>query len=177
MLNTLTTLITSWTSFMEAHRAVEPILMAVHLGSLAVGGGLALLADGLTLRAAFGSPELKARQMARLRTWHAPILVGLAVCCASGTLLAAADFEEFATSGVMGLKLGLLALLVLNGLLMLWAERGRVAAGVITTSVGSRRTGIATTITPRQPDWRVLSRAAMASAALWIAIAITGTQL
>lgn len=177
MLNAFTTALSSWTSFVDAHRGVEDVLMFIHLSTLAVGGGLALIADGLTLRAAFGDPELKARQLDRLRSWHKPILAGLAACCASGVLLAATDFEEFASSGVMGLKLGLLALLVLNGLVMLWAERGRTPVGVITTSVGSSRTGMTTTVTPRQANWRLLSKAAMASAALWIAIAITGTQL
>jgi hypothetical protein len=136
--------------------------MVLHLGTLALGGGLALLADGLTLWAWRGTEARRARHMARLRTWHAPIVLGLAGCCATGVLLAAAEFDEFARSGVMVVKLVLLALLVGNGLVMLWAERGRVPAG---------------TGGPRQARWGILRNSAIASAVLWVTIALTGTQL
>jgi hypothetical protein len=162
MLNTLAATIASWAAVVENTPGLEDGLMVLHLGTLALGGGLAILADGLTLWAWRGTAERRAQHMTRLRAWHAPIVLGLAGCCATGVLLAAADFDEFARSAVMGVKLVLLALLVVNGLVMLWAERGR------STADGTRL---------RQANWGFLRGSAVASAVLWVTIALTGTQL
>ncbi|HXI20028.1 MAG TPA: hypothetical protein VNH46_03035 [Gemmatimonadales bacterium] len=149
-----------WADFYNASKVAQSTVMFGHFGGIMTAGGLALAADRGTLRAARGEVSEQRRQLRELATVH-PVVVGaLAVTAVTGLLMFAADLENLAVSGVFWIKMGLVALLLANGWLMLRTER-RLGAG--------------------QPsdgrDWGRLRVASLASLALWFAVMLAGSIL
>jgi hypothetical protein len=86
---------------------------------------------------------------------------------ASGVLLAAADLETFATSPVFWVKLGLVALLLVNGFVLERTEsrlRGLSAREVVPAG-------------RVESSWRRLRKSAVLSFVLWTATLVAGTLL
>lgn len=148
----------SWAAFYDAHHAVSVTVRFLHLSGLLVGGGTALALDRQTLKAArSGAPE-KAAALVALRASHRVVVPALAVVAVAGLLLTAADRETFLASRFYWSKLGLVALLLLNGVALLGAERTAERSGGTT-------------------GWGRLQLAAGASLVLWLAILYAGLWL
>ena len=165
VVETLVRLAEPWKSVYDDSKALSIVVVFVHLASLLVGGGLALATDRATLRVAGGTPTDRERHLAELGLTHRPVVASLAVSLLSGALLFFADVETFATSVVFWGKMAFVAVLLLNGLMMLRAERalrhpdtGVVPAGDVVL-------------------WRRLRVSAVVSGVLWLVTLLAGTVL
>jgi hypothetical protein len=152
-----------WQSAYSNSKLLAIIVAGVHLVSLLFGGGYAVAADRFTLRALRAGDADRSKQLAELHAVHRPVLISLAFSFLSGVLLAAADVKTFATSPAFWVKLGLVALLVING-------------GVLTAiETRLRREG-----SPSAGPWTLWARLrvfTICSVALWTATLIAGVVL
>lgn len=107
MLDTLARLFAPWQDLFADSAIVSTTVTAVHLTALLVAGGLALSQDRATLAGVAHPPV------------HRPVELGLALVVLSGLMLAAADIEVYATSLIYWIKMGLVAALLLNGMMLM----------------------------------------------------------
>jgi hypothetical protein len=160
ILSTLVSVCEPWATLYGGSTPLSVSLTFAHLGSMMVGGGLALAADRTVLRA--GTPDTPAARLAvadAVGDVHRPVVAALVISAISGGLQLAADLETLAVSKVMWVKIGLLLLLGVNGFLMLRNEQGvREAAGAV-------------------PAFRALRVRAITSVVLWLAITLAGVGL
>ena len=152
-----------WKSLFSVSKAVASIVTGVHLVGLLFGGGLAVAADRTTLRALRRPPAERAAALGELHAVHRPVLVALTALFVSGAALAAADLESFLASPVFYFKLGLVTLLLANGLVLERTERAlrRAAPGA----------GAETRL------WYRLRATAWLSLMLWASTVAAGTVL
>jgi uncharacterized membrane-anchored protein len=153
-----------WQSAYSNSKVVSTSITAVHLIALLFGGGLAIAADRGTFRALRAGSAERARQLSELHSTHRPVLIALAFLFVSGVLQAAADVKTFATAPAFYIKLGLVALLVVNGAVLTLTETalGRDAALADST---------------RSPLWSRLRASTYCSLALWTATLVAGVVL
>jgi hypothetical protein len=156
-----------WQSAYSNSKVIPAVVTTVHLVALLFGGGLAVAADRATLRVGRRGAADQATQLTELRAVHKPVLVALVALFASGVLLTAADLETFIASPVFWVKLGLVTLLLVNGLVLERTEsrlRSLSAREIVpTTRVRSL--------------WRRLRKSAVLSLVLWTATLVAGTLL
>ena len=145
-----------WATIFNDSRAVSSGVMFAHLSGLVLGGGGAVAADRASLRAVRATATQQASHLSELGLVHRVVILGLTVTFLSGLLLALADIETYATMGTFWIKMGLIALLLGNGVFMQRAERA--------LAVGT-------------PAWRRLHVAAIASLVLWFAVLLASTFL
>jgi hypothetical protein len=141
----------TWAAFYDAHKAVSVSVRYLHLAGLLVGGGTALAADRRVLKAVRLGAAERAATLVELGASHRVVVPALAVIVLSGVLLTATDTATFLASRLYWLKMGIVALLLLNGVGLLAAERAAA----------------------REPDasgWRWLAVVSMLSLILWLAI-------
>ena len=146
-----------WNTLYSNSSVVSTTVTTVHILSLLFAGGLAIATDRTTLRATDDDLPRVARELAAV---HRPVLGALSVLFLSGVLLAAADVETFLVSPLFWIKLGLVALLLING-----------AALAVAESRYSRMPALGSV------QWRRLRGHAWSSIALWVATTIAGTIL
>jgi len=147
----------TWGSFFANHASVRTLVTFVHVGALMGGGGAAVTADRGILAALNLAGDARDRQLLALRQTHRIVVVGLACIAISGLLLFASDVDTFLYSKTFWTKMSLLALLLINGAVLVWAE-GRAAQG----EAGA---------------WRTVRATARASLALWFLITLAGVAL
>jgi len=167
VLQQLVAAVRPWQSAYSNSKVIPAVVTTVHLLALLFGGGLAVAADRATLRVGRRGAADQATQLAELRAVHRPVLMALVVLFASGVLLTAADLETFVESPVFWVKLGLVTLLLLNGLVLERTE-SRLR------NLSARETVPAVRV---QGLWRRLRRSAVCSLALWSATLAAGTFL
>ena len=153
----LAPVVESWAAFYGDHAMVSVTVRFLHLAGIVLGGGTALVADRRTLRALRSGAGVRDGALAELAAAHRVVVPALGVVVASGLLMAASDTETFLNSRLYWSKMGLVALLLLNGLGLQAAER---AAGA------GRRMG-----------WTALGLSSAASLLLWLAILFAGVWL
>ena len=129
----------------------------LHLAGLVVGAGTALATDRRILGAALSGPSEGAALLPALRAAHRVVVPALAVVLLTGALMTASDTGTFFASPLYWSKMGLVALLLLNGLGLLAAER----------AVARERAN----------GWRWLVLVSGASLVLWLAILFAGVWL
>jgi hypothetical protein len=156
LVETLSQLAQPWASVYNDSRALSSGVMFSHLGGLLLGGGGAVAADRASLRAVRASATQQASHLRELALVHRAVIGGLSLTFVSGLLLAAADVETYATLPAFWVKMGLIALLLANGVWMQRTER-TLAAGV--------------------PAWKRLHASAVASLVLWFAVLLASTFL
>jgi uncharacterized membrane protein len=160
VLHQLALAVAPWADFYNSSAAAQSVVNFGHFGGMMTAGGLALSADRSTLRAAAAEPSEHRRQLKELSSIH-PLVVGaLAVTAASGLLMFAADLETLSGSAMFWVKMALVALLLINGGLMVRAERRL-----------ERAQG------PESRLWRQLRVASALSLALWFAVVLAGAIL
>jgi len=149
-----------WADFYNASTATQTVVSFGHLGGMMTAGGFALAADRATLRAAAGPVLERSRQLGELAGTHPIVLSALAITSLSGLLMLTADLESLVASPAFWAKMGLVALLLTNGRMMLQAERS-LARG----DPGDAR------------GWSRLRRASLRSLSLWFAVVLAGSIL
>jgi hypothetical protein len=163
LVHTLANALVPWKSLYSDSKAVASVVTGVHLVGMLFGGGLAVAADRSTLRALRREPSERARALTDLHAVHRPVLLALAVLFLSGVALAAADIETFLASPVFIIKLGLVALLLANGTVLVRTERALRSA----SSGPGRESRL----------WRRLRTTAYLSLLLWTSTVLAGTVL
>jgi hypothetical protein len=153
----LASVIGSWSDYYDHHHAVSVTVRYFHLVGLVVGGGTALAADRQILAATRSGPEQRLAVVASLRASHRVVVPALALMVTTGILMTAADADTFLASRLYWSKLGLVSLLLLNGLGLLAAERAFSRGGT--------------------QSWTGLRLTSAASLLLWLAILFAGVWL
>lgn len=147
----------AWAAFYGDHQMVSVVVRYLHLAGVVVGGGTALVTDRRTLRALRLGAAERGAALAALATAHRVVVPALAVVVATGALMAASDTGTFLGSPLYWSKMGLVTLLLLNGLGLRAAER---AAGA-----------------GRPKGWAALGLASAASLLLWLGTLFAGVWL
>jgi hypothetical protein len=149
-----------------------PIAMtSLHLLAMLIGGGLAIAVDRNTLRFCKHPPDDCDKHVREMAKSHRPIVIAMWVMLLTGIAMSASDIETFAVSPVYWVKLGHVALLVLNGGALLKAERAVRVAGIAEDNPD--RPGL-----QRQARvWTTLRVTAVMSLLLWSATLIVGVML
>ena len=145
-----------WTTLYSNHATLRTMVAFAHVGGLVGGGGCAIAADRATLRLTSQEPALWDAQFAAIRRAHRVVVLGLMFIFLSGVLLAAADLPTYLISRVFWAKMALVAALLVNGAVLVRAER-QAAMG----PCGLRRLHLASAI----------------SVALWFLTTLLGTAL
>ena len=157
---TLVTTLEPWKDLYGGSTKLSVTLTFAHLGSMMVGGGLAIAADRTVLKA--GTPATATARLAladAVGDVHRPVLIALVISALSGTLQLAADLEALAVNKVMWVKMALLIILAINGYLMLRDENA------VRRDAGSAKA------------FGALRVRAMTSVVLWLAITLAGVGL
>ena len=167
MVQQLIAALAPWQSMYSNSKVIPAVVTTVHLLALLFGGGLAVAADRTTLRVGRrGSPEQSA-QLDELRAVHRPVLVALVALFASGVLLTAADLKTYLGAPMFWVKLGLVTLLLLNGVVL---ERTESTLRVLS----ARHVAPAKRMAQL---WRRLRASAVCSLGLWTATLVAGALL
>ena len=155
-----------WASLYSDSTAVSSAVTFLHLGGLLFAGGLAVASDRATFRAMRGNDDERSRLLVDLSNSHTWVVAGLVVIFISGILQALSDVKTFAYSPTFWIKMGLVVLLLANGVVLQRTER-QLRAGVL-LSQGA----------PSVPRlWSRLRFTAAASMTLWTAIVLAGVIL
>lgn len=160
LVTTLAGWVEPWATLYGESSGLQAGVVFLHLGGLLIGGGAAVAEDLATLRAIRGDPVRRGERLKLLDMAHRTVLLGLALTAATGVLMLGGDFEALASSAVFWVKMGLVALLLSNGALMMRAATGARSPG----AAGDRA-------------WQRLARAAGASAFLWLLILFVSVLL
>ena len=147
----------NWNSFYANHAVVRTLIAFFHIGGLVIGGGCAITADRMTLLAARREPAERELQLHTLKNSHRIVLISLGVVSFSGLLLFAADTNTFLHSVWFWVKMGLIAALMANGLVLTRAEK-RAASDL-------------------NEGWRALTITSTLSLALWLITTLAGAAL
>jgi F0F1-type ATP synthase membrane subunit c/vacuolar-type H+-ATPase subunit K len=156
-LTVLSRLIESWVSLYANHAALRTGIEFLRIGGLAAGGGCAITTDLATITAARDRSAARTTQLHLLKQTHLIVVLGLVALAMSGLLLFGADVQTFLYSRIFWLKMGLMVLLLINGLLLLRGER-QVRRGEPHT-------------------WARLHYTAVASLVLWALTTLAGAAL
>jgi len=156
----LVNLLKPWNDYYSHSKAAETVVQFLHIGGLVLAGGLAMSADRGTLRALRIAAADRTHYTRELGAVHRWVLTGLTIVVVSGVALFASDIETFFGSWVFWTKMGLVALLLLNGLQMT-----RIEAAL-------RRDA-----SDASPHWPQLRRTAITSLVLWFVITAFGVTL
>ena len=114
-----------WAAFYSGSAVMRTLVSFVHVAGLVSGGGAAVAADRATLKATRHGRAVTREQIESIHHTHRIVLVGLAAVIASGLLLFAADVATYAPSKLFWLKMGMVALLMINGAILVRVGRGR----------------------------------------------------
>jgi hypothetical protein len=112
-----------WAKLYADTKPISIGITYVHLAGLLLGGGAAVAADRETLKASREAEPVRADHLAFLGSVHAIAIAGLALLFASGTAMFLGDLETFWGTRTFWIKMGLVAALLANGLIMQRAER------------------------------------------------------
>ena len=156
----LTRLFEPWAHLYANSKALATVVIFGHIASLLMAGGLAVATDRATLRALKLAAEERGRHLVELAGVHRLVVTGLSLSVITGLLLFASDVETFVGSWIFWLKMTLIVVLLSNGYAMTRAERS-----------------LQEDATASSPAWGRLRRTALASVALWYAIALAGVAL
>jgi hypothetical protein len=160
VLETLVSALEPWATMYGESTALSVGLTFAHLGSMMVGGGLAIAADRTVLRTPSpATPDAALALADAVGDVHRPVVAALVVSLLSGGLQLAADLEALAVSRVIWVKIGLLILLAGNGYLMLRDEAAVRRGGGGGKGIGALR------------------MRAITSVVLWLAITLAGVGL
>jgi hypothetical protein len=146
-----------WAKLYGTSKALSIGITFVHFSGLLLGGGAAVAADRETLKAAGEIGPVRADHLQFLGTVHTIAVTGLVLLFLSGAAMFLSDLETFWDTKVFWVKMGLVALLLLNGLVMQHAERLAASAPA--------------------KAWPRLKTTSIVSLALWFAVVLASTIL
>ncbi|MEP6730582.1 MAG: hypothetical protein ABJE10_08085 [bacterium] len=148
-----------WAKFYGDYKAVSAGVLFLHLVPLIIAAGAAFAADRATLRVARADTGQRAEQLAGLASIHRIVILGLTLSFVSGVLMFLSDVETFVGSIFLYIKLGLVALLLINGWMMTRAEKA------LAVDVNDEK------------SWDRMRTIAYMSAVLWLATTLAGVVL
>jgi hypothetical protein len=152
----LATLVAPWAKFYGHSKVAATVVTFLHVAPIIVGGGLAIALDRSTLRVR-DDLAARARHLEDVALAHRSVVAALVVSTLSGLALLAADLDTFLPSLIFWTKMGLIVLLLVNGVVMTRTEAGL-------------RTG-------RADLWKRLRVLAVTSLVLWLVITFVGIAL
>lgn len=135
-------LVERWAHLYADSKALSAGIMFVHLAGVLVAGGLAIAADRVSLLLPAEAGEHLAREIERLKAVHNWVIAGLALTIATGVLQLFSDLHTYLTAWLLWTKMGLIALLLLNGWVRLKAEQAIEAGTVVPHLARFRRTSV-----------------------------------
>ena len=94
------------------------VVTGLHLLAMLFGGGLAIAADRTTLQLKGDNLEQRRQHLVELNNVHRPVLIALALQFLSGIAMLTSDLKTFVASPVLWIKLGFVALLLINGVVL-----------------------------------------------------------
>lgn len=124
-------LVERWAHLYADSKALSAGIMFLHLAGILGAGGIAIAADRVSLQLPAHAGEHLAREIERLKAVHTWVIAGLALTVATGVLQLFSDLHTYLTAWLFWTKMGLIALLLVNGWVRLQAERGIEAGGVM----------------------------------------------
>lgn len=170
-MNTLVTtaahMFAPWQAAYSDSTLISTSVTTVHVVALVFGAGLAIAADRATLRHSKDNDTERLRLLGEIEMTHRPVLIALALMFASGAALAAADIKTFADAPVFWIKLGLVTLLLMNGVVLERTEASLKKGNSLEILSADRS----------RKMWKRLRRSAVLSIALWTATIVAGTAL
>jgi hypothetical protein len=169
MLETLTTLFQPWADLYAEQTTLATTIIAIHVLAMFVGGGIAIGADRRVLQAAPGTAEAHRAVAEELRLQHTVVIGAIVLVVASGLALATADVGTFAQSRVFWSKMGVFALLIVNGIAMRRTE-GRLISASSTAEVPAADAPVAL-------PWGSLRFSALVSLTGWLIVVLLGVVL
>jgi uncharacterized membrane protein YeiB len=155
-------LLAPWQHAYADSTALSTSVTAVHLLSMLFGGGLAIAADRTTLKLKEENADQRRQHLVDLNAIHRPVLIALTFQAASGIAMLASDLKTFVESPVLWIKLGLVALLLINGVLL-----ERTESALRRSQNGAEPAGL----------WGRLNFNAVCSLVLWSATLVAGITL
>jgi len=158
MWHSLSAMTTSWQSYYANHALIRTLVVFGHVAPLIAAAGFAVASDAEILRTRDEQHERRFSVLERLRASHDVVLVGLGLTMISGVMLFASDVDTFVHSTYFWTKMALVALLVLNGAFVRYAD-GRAIRN------------------PDELHWRPLRYAAAISIVLWFLTTLIGVAL
>lgn len=151
--------IQAWGEMYRDSSALQTGVAFAHIGALVTSGGLAVSQDRALLKVSPGDVTGREDRLRELRASHPTVITGLAIVFASGILFFLADLDTFLPSKLFWAKIAFVAVLVINGSLLLRAQR---RAELDPAS---------------ENGWNTVRRHAWASIALWLLLTLGGTAL
>lgn len=143
----------SWSELYSNSANLRTLVLFMHTGGLLLGGGCAVAADRLTLKASPGD----ARQLAEIAGVHRIVIAGLSLMAVSGVGMLFNNFDTLSVSPFFWAKMAGVGVLGLNGWRLTRAEKA-AAAG-------------------RDGAWATLRQASITSLVLWFVITLLGAYL
>jgi len=150
------TLLARWALYYADHKVLSIAITYLHLAGVLIGGGAAITLDRMVLSAAGAGRQLRDEVLARLTASHGTVVTALGIVVTTGALMVTADRETFFESNVFYVKMALVALLLLNGTLLLASERRARAS---------------------ESGWWMLTMVSTISLVLWLATLLAGAWL
>ena len=113
-----------WSNAVSNSTALSAGLTFVHLGAMMIGGGLAIGADRLVLKAPRAADATTRRAVAdAVGDVHRVVIIALTCALITGLLQVAADLESLSGNWILWVKAALVASLCANGVVMVRDER------------------------------------------------------
>ncbi len=107
-----------WQQAYSDSAVLPTVVTGMHLLAMLFGGGLAIAADRTTLQLRGDNAEQRRWHLVELNNVHRPVLIALTVQFLTGFAMLASDLKTFVASPVLWVKLGLVALLLVNGVVL-----------------------------------------------------------
>lgn len=148
----------AWSVYYGDHRLLSVTIRYLHLTGIVVGGGSALSCDRDVFRSLSRGVAERTETLRRLTASHRAVVPSLLVVVLTGVLMTAADAPTFLESRLFFIKMGLFALLTVNGAALMAAERAAQRGG------------------PTGP-WTGLALTSGLSMVLWLGVLLAGTWL
>ena len=160
IIETIAAAVKPWNELYSKSKGISGTITFVHLGSLLIGGGLAIASDRAALRMRRADADERRRALREFSTVHRPVVTALGCMAASGVAMVLADVENFLVSPLYWTKMGLVVVLLTNGYLVMRTEQR-----------------LNVDPAPSNPLWRRLTLGAVTSIMLWLTTTLLGVFL
>jgi hypothetical protein len=170
MLETITTLLQPWADLYGDSKVLSTALIAIHVLSMFVGGGIAVAGDRRVLMSAPGTPDAYRAVAEDVKALHGVVIASMVLMVLSGLLLAASDFGTFGVSLVFWSKMATFGVLSINGLAIRRSEQRVLNAAQSTTEFSVIGKDL-------EFPWISLRRGSWISVACWLLTVFLGVLL
>jgi len=160
LVETIAAAVEPWNRLYSHTKPLSEAVTFAHVGSLLVGGGLAIASDRATLRVRGADVDQRRRYLREFSTVHRHVVAALALMTVSGLGMALADVETFFVAPIFWVKMAAITMLLANGFNITRTERA-----------------LAANPAPSNRLWRRMTTGAVTSIALWLTTTLLGVVL